>query len=47
MPTAIYLGIWLGSTVTGGSGPPPFSPSMDFSDSRNSMYVSLISAFTG
>lgn len=28
-------------------GPPPYFLSMDFSDARNSQYLSLISAFVG
>ncbi|MFO0454296.1 MAG: hypothetical protein ACK52I_37540 [Pseudomonadota bacterium] len=26
---------------SGGGGPPPFVPSLDFSDDRNSMYLTL------
>lgn len=27
------------AAVIGGGGPPPYSPSLDFSDARNSMYL--------
>lgn len=29
------------------AGPPPYLPTMDFRDRRNSMYVVVISAFVG
>ena len=46
----IGLGLFLGlfrRSVIAPTPPPSYTPSADFSDGRNSQYVSILSAFSG